>query len=100
MAKKASSYDEELEALKARQRFDIIKVAGSIVVILLVIWWDAFYGQPMIGDNANLGMIKSAIIWIIAIILAGVAGLSSRDYGRARQEIANLNARQAKKKKR
>lgn len=91
---------ELIEEIKARRRYDIIKIGACIVIILLVIWWDAFFGQQLGMENPTIGTVKSAIVWIIALILAAIAGLSSRDFVRQGDELTRLMAQSGGKKRR
>lgn len=85
---KKKRIQHEIEMLKIKRRNGIMRVVAAIVIFIVVTAVKeaaVFQGVAIASD-----MIVNALFFAMVVVLAAVAGLGSRDYVRANNEIRAL----------
>lgn len=90
---KNAKLQEEIRQLRARQRYDLLKMAIAIVAVIALILLDANYNLAIAEINESLAMAKSVGLWVAAVVLAAFAGFAGRDYSRCGKSISEIQRR-------
>lgn len=85
---------KELEEAQLRKRSGLIRLILAIVIFIVV---TAIKQAAVVAGVAIAShMVTNAAFYIMALVLAGVAGYGARDYVRANNDIRALNAKLTK----
>lgn len=86
--KKGKNRAQRISALEVKQRSGFIQMMGAIGACVVIIV--AKLNLTAIGAEWANSMVVNAVIFISALVLAGVAGYGSRNWYRARKELRAL----------
>ena len=89
-ARRADAF-EEIERLKAGRRMDVIKCAGALAAIVVILGGKIALEVNGIIQSGNMAM--GAVVMISAVGLAILGGTSSIDFTRSGHEIEGVRAR-------